>query len=590
MVTEPRKGQKTPAPRSACVLSGHGAQYVGQVTSKPEPRTTAASSSLPPVPQLPAEVLAALRAVLTESSFTAAGLRALWGSDIDAALSRNNAAPAIWFTSQDGATAPLATLARLFVLHQPVTRHAAEEAFGTDLLGELRTAGLLQPAQPEYSDQPDQPEPAAGGSGGSRRSAGSLTSALALTPYPVPAGVPAEQHHSDTVWLFSDHGTLTEPQALAGDFVLGVGGAGRTLAEITPRHRVRTALDLGTGCGIQAVLLGRHADTVIATDISPRALELTRLNAGLNGLENIETRLGSLFEPVQSETGPETFDLIVSNPPFVITPQGQTRTLEYRDGGKTGDTIMREILRRLPDHLTPDGHAALLGNWESTAAAHPAAPTDWVTDAHTHVSIIQRDTLDPVAYAETWIRDGGVPRASAAFNRDTAAWLSDFAARGVTEIGFGWVRMRKTAEVPAAPVRDFATLTGPLGANPDGIASYLDMRLGLLEWLAEASDDELLTTVFVRAEGLVEHRHFTPGADSPTAITLEQGTGFARELTIDPALAGFIGVADGSLTLGVIAGALAQLLDVDPEGLKAQLLEQVRELVPAGIVFPHAGD
>ena len=70
-------------------------------------------------------------------------------------------------------------------------------------------------------------------------------------------------------------------------------------------------------------------------------------------------------------------------------------------------------------------------------------------------------------------------------------------------------------------------------------------------------------------------------------ITIEQGTGFARTFASDPALSGFLGVADGSLTLGAVAAALSELLEVEEPALRAQLVDQVRLLVPAGVIYPQ---
>ena len=70
------------------------------------------------------------------------------------------------------------------------------------------------------------------------------------------------------------------------------------LALLTVRDRVGSALDLGTGCGVQALHLAGHADQVVATDVNERALRLTRFNAALNGVE-IDARAGSIFEPVR---------------------------------------------------------------------------------------------------------------------------------------------------------------------------------------------------------------------------------------------------------------------------------------------------
>ena len=70
------------------------------------------------------------------------------------------------------------------------------------------------------------------------------------------------------------------------------------LHSLTPRRPIERALDVGTGGGIQALLAAQHARHVVATDVNPRALAYTQLSAALNGLENVEPRQGSLFEPI----------------------------------------------------------------------------------------------------------------------------------------------------------------------------------------------------------------------------------------------------------------------------------------------------
>lgn len=510
---------------------------------------------------MPAVALRALAGVLRAEDFTEDGLRALWGGAADDALRRSNAAPARW--RMRGDDRPLAVLARLFVLDTPVPRADVRRVLGGPLVAGLEDAGILADAATD-----------------------AMGAELTLTPYAVPTGVPRGlRPGDDTVLLLADHGTLTRPDPLPGDYVLGLGGAGRTLAQITPRTRVDTAVDLGTGCGIQALLLARHARRVIATDISPRALRITALNLALNEADGVELRLGSLFEPV-----PEAVDLLVSNPPFVITPRTGAAALEYRDGGMTGDGIMRALLEQTPRRLAPDGHAVLLGNWEHGAGR--TTPDRWLPDdPAASTMVIERERLDPAEYAETWIRDGGVARAGRRWNADTAAWLADFDSRGVDGVGFGWVRIHRL-EAGDAPedgrsaLRSFERLDGPLGANALGVAAHLDTRLAMLEWLHDADDDELAATAFIRSGDVTEHRHLVPGAEAPTMLTIEQGTGFGRTFASDPALSGFLGVADGSLTLATVSAALAQLLEVGESELRAQLIEQIRGLVPAGVVYP----
>ena len=85
------------------------------------------------------------------------------------------------------------------------------------------------------------------------------------------------------------------------DYVAPYTPTSRLLDNLTPRRRVRRALDVGTGSGVQALRAARHAREVVATDVNERALAYARLNAALNGRENIELRTGSLLEPVAGE-------------------------------------------------------------------------------------------------------------------------------------------------------------------------------------------------------------------------------------------------------------------------------------------------
>jgi protein-L-isoaspartate O-methyltransferase len=128
------------------------------------------------------------------------------------------------------------------------------------------------------------------------------------------------------------------------------------LASLTPRRNVARALDIGTGNGVHALLAARHAGHVIATDINPRALAFTEISAALNGLDNVETRLGSLFEPVAGET----FDLITCNAPYVISPKARW---QYRDAGYPGDEFSRLVVTSAATHLADDGFAAVLVSW-----------------------------------------------------------------------------------------------------------------------------------------------------------------------------------------------------------------------------------
>ncbi len=285
-------------------------------------------------------------------------------------------------------------------------------------------------------------------------------------------------------WIVSDLGELALGTALGEEHVLGIGGASTTLSGLQVPVRVRRVLDLGTGCGIQALHARRFADQVVATDISQRALDIARFNAALNGVDGIELRLGSLFEPVAGER----FDRIVSNPPFVITPRREgVPSYEYRDGGMVGDALVETVLRGLVDHLEPGGTAQLLGNWEYHWGVDGLDRVrSWFADApaasELDTWVVEREREDPPAYAETWIRDGGTKPGTPEYDVLVDAWLDDFAARRVTGVGFGYVVVRRAQPGGTGQLRRFERVPETLGSNPAGlgatVARVLDARRG----------------------------------------------------------------------------------------------------------------
>ncbi|MGC8816941.1 MAG: HemK2/MTQ2 family protein methyltransferase [Candidatus Hadarchaeum sp.] len=116
-------------------------------------------------------------------------------------------------------------------------------------------------------------------------------------------------------------------------------------------------LELGTGCGILAILAAKAGANVVATDVNPVALECARANACQNAVDDrIDFRLGDLFDPV----GNERFDVIIFNPPYLpVEPREKlNEPLELAwDGGRDGRRVINHFLSGLPTHLRPRGRA-----------------------------------------------------------------------------------------------------------------------------------------------------------------------------------------------------------------------------------------
>nr|WP_144766047.1 methyltransferase [Curtobacterium sp. 9128] len=504
-------------------------------------------------------VTTALAADLTAAGFTVEGVDALWGTDAAAALHRGNRVAALRALDARPTT-PLATLARLFVLGLAVPQADAERAFPSAGIDGVAAAGLLR-SEDEH-----------------------VLPTVDLRPYAF-----VDDAGAGSWWVVSDLGELALGAALDEEHVLGIGGATTTLSGLQVPVPVRRVLDLGTGCGIQAMHARRFADEVVATDISRRALDIARFNAELNGIDGIEFRLGSLFEPVAGER----FDRIVSNPPFVITPRSEgVPAYEYRDGGMVGDALVETVLRGLADHLEPGGTAQLLGNWEYHWGVDGLDRVRaWFEDTDLDVWVVERERQDPNAYAETWIRDGGTKPGTAAFDRLVAAWLDDFQARKVTGVGFGYVVVRRPVAGSvrtggSARLRRFERVPETLGSNPAGLGATVARLLDAVAWLAAHDDTALASAHLTVAGDVTEERHYWPGNDDPTVMTLVQGGGFGRRVDADTALAAFVGACDGDLSVAAIVGALAQITGVDEQALAADLLPAARGLVLDGLLLP----
>jgi methylase of polypeptide subunit release factors len=503
------------------------------------------------------ELVHRLRSDLDSARFTVTTLTGLWGDEADAALHRNERVPALRALTrrrEEKGVEASATLARLFVLGLPVVREELDAA-----LPALGTTGAAELGLVALDDTEVRP-------------------VLDLRPYSF-----VDAAGAGSWWIVSDLGELALGRPLGEEHVLGVGGASMTLSGLMMQAPVGSVLDLGTGCGIQAMHAARHAVSVIATDISERALTLARLNAELNGIRNIEFRHGNLFEPVHGER----FDQIVSNPPFVITPRTEgVPAYEYRDGGMEGDALVEAVLRGVAAHLHPGGVAQLLGNWEYRVGQDAFRRVGgWVDGTGLDAWIIERDVQDPAEYAETWIRDGGTRSGTPEFERLYTAWLDDFAARRVTSVGFGYVTLRMPLAGPPT-LRRLERLHGSLGSNETGLGVHLAAALGGHDWQVVRSDEELGQTQLTVAPDVTEERHFWPGAEHPTAMVLRQGGGFGRTVRMDTGLSALVGASDGDLSVAAVVGAIAQLLDADYLELLDELLPRVRALVDDGFLLP----
>lgn len=484
---------------------------------------------------------------LRAASFTVDSVNALLGPVGDAALGRGERVPALRATA-DGSR--LSTLIRLFALGAGVPGEAAGAALGPLGLDDAVTIGLLEPA-----------------------AAGEVRAAVDLRPY--------AEADSPSWWVLSDLGTDVRPGPARPDHVLGIGGASVSLARATVRHGVRTALDIGTGCGVQALHLSRHAERVTATDVNDRALALAAFTAELCG-QRWELLAGSLAEPVAGRR----FDLVVSNPPFVIGAgsAGTDPTYTYRDSGFAGDAVCRRLIAAAPDLLAEGGRCQLLANWmQVRGTTWEERVGEWVEPTGLDAWVVQREIQDPAEYVALWLRDAG-EEGTATYAERYDRWLEWLVAHDVESIGFGLVTLRNSGS--DRPIQRIEELRQPIDAplGPE-VAGWFDRQ----DWLRERDTaGDLLDARLRVATDVVLEQRASAGAEGweVDTQTLVLDGGLRWRGDVDQIAATLVGGSDGKTRLGDQLAVLATAYGYGLDALVAGAVPAVRHLVERGFLLP----
>jgi methylase of polypeptide subunit release factors len=477
------------------------------------------------------EALAALRDVVARAGFTGAGVQTLLGAE-DEVLARPADFP-VQLRRLDGDESPLAVLVRIFVLLASESREVVDRALVPLGAAGLERLGLVAPRDER------------------------LVAAVRLIPH-------------DDIVVASD---LSDAGAGA-DHVPGVQRPSNALASLTVRRPVARALDVGTGNGIQALLLSRHADRVVATDVNERALAFAAFNLALNGAANVELRRGSFLEPVAGET----FDLVVANPPYVISPE---TSLVFRDSGLGGDRVSAELVRALPAVLADGAFATVMVSWIADEDDAAARPRSWLEGAGCDAWILHTGTDDPLSAAAGWNRDAPtLEQRSERIER----WVEYYRREGIERIAYGAIVLRRrdgdsnwvrAVELPRARLRP----AGP----------HLERLFAAQDFLQGTGDDELLLRhrFEVPPEVRLEQRLVREaGGWRLESAELRQLAGLGFVAGLDEGATRVIAGLDGDRALAATIEAAAADLRAEPAEFRPAAAALVRRMAELGFLVP----
>jgi Methyltransferase small domain len=478
-----------------------------------------------------------LRDRLDAAGFTFAALTERLGPQAVAQVAAGELAPLVRATRSGDA---LDVLLRLFVVGLPVTPADARAALGPVPVEELAAGGVV-----------------------------------AAAPAGVEARITLRPLDGPEAWIVAHDRPAAPGTSLATDHVIGVSVSSMALAGATIRRPVAAALDLGTGCGIQALFAAGHSDRVVASDVNPRAAALASLTMALNGAGHVEVRTGDLLGPVAGET----FGLVVANPPFVISP---SERYLFRDGARPVDELCRTLVGSVPAHLDQGGHFQCLASWAHvTGEDWRDRLAGWFAGTGCDALVLVREAVDPATHAANWLRQTEPPdRWDPEYDR----WMAYYEVQRIEAIGLGLVTMRRRPGGGEGWFRaeeaeqDFAMPCG----------DHLGAAFELADLLAALDDAGLAATHLRVAPDVVLDERATPaGAGwSVTDRRLRQTAGLCREGEVDGLVAAIVAACDGSRPLGAVLDEVARSTGADPGAVARAALPLIRRLVEQGFLLP----
>jgi methylase of polypeptide subunit release factors len=338
-------------------------------------------------------------------------------------------------------------------------------------------------------------------------------------------------------------------------------------------------LDLGIGSGVQAMRAANRVERVVGADLNPRALAFARFNAALNGVSNLELRLGSWLEPVQGDR----FDLVLANLPFIIGPDFD---LLYRNPGDTEGETFGALLKALPDVLTDGGIAQAFCHWPIRSGQTWVDPLREWTEGIDHRAVFVRIIVDDIAqYSARSVR---MKDNDHELYRETVGrWLRHFTAIGIEAMGFGMVAIQRRP----GPVRRLgvAALSDHRG---DAAGAHVRRLLEAADRTAVLEDER---TALAQRVSLLD------GHELGTTAVYHEGT-YAmgeRVLIMDPK--GLLGLSvqvpagvvevlracGPERTLGEVVQDAAQRSGVNRDTIAQASLAAVRELAAKALLTVH---
>ena len=309
----------------------------------------------------------------------------------------------------------------------------------------------------------------------------------------------------------------------------------RLFLDLLPESRCESLLDLCSGTGVAALIAAKnYAAEAHAYDIAPRSTHFAEFAKRLNGISNLTTGTGDLYEPAAGRT----FDRIVAHPPYV--PVLESKWIFY-SGGEDGEHVTRRMIEELPRYLRPGGTLYCL----AMASDRVNEPLEqrirtWLGKGAKEfdVAVVVRRVVEPQEFAfDSLVRSEHV-------EGQAQRWKELFEKARVTGLPYAMMMVQRKAA----------------GREPFTVRRQTGSQTGraehqwLLEWETQAaSDPNSVLDLRLRASSqslLQVVNRLKEGDWEPAGYTLATNHPFRAEMQVDPWIALFLARCDGSKSAG----------------------------------------
>ncbi len=298
------------------------------------------------------------------------------------------------------------------------------------------------------------------------------------------------------------------------------------------------------------------------------------LPPGSNGKENIEPLQGDGFNPVAGRK----FDLIVSNPPFFISPSGRYL---FCDNPHDLDQLCRRFVKEAPNYLEEDGYFQLLCEWaEVKGQPWQERIAEWLEENGCDAWVIKGHTQSPAEYTQHRIAE--TAPGSQTDDELYASYMGYYRERNVEAIHDGIIALRRRSGQNWTRIEEISELSN----EPFG--EYVQISFAAHDFLkSHASDDQMAGVKPRLAPYARLEQFFQPGDGQwqPISLNLRLLKGFPFFIGLQAPVAGFLTGCNGTRTVAELVQDFAKKVDAPFEQVQKECLAILRKLIERGFLL-----